>query len=107
MANLVSQFFVRESTSLAIFSFPTDRLAARNCRIAPSVKAVVDDVHFPAAAPARPGDAVEGIENTLVGLVKFNRKLSEHGGPEPFNVRRGAALQFFETSDAMTVHEFS
>src|SRR5206468_11296827 len=104
-ANLVAQLFVSESTSLAIFSFPTDRLAARNRRPLPFIQTVMDDVHFPAAAPARPGDTKGGIENTLVGLVKFNAKLLEHGGPEPFDVPRGAPLQFFETSDAVALHE--
>jgi hypothetical protein len=65
----------------------------------------MDDIHLPAAAPTRPGDTAGGIENALVGLVKFNSKLSEYGSPKPFDVFRGTPLQIFDTSDAVTVHE--
>src|SRR5262249_7830244 len=69
-ANMAIQFFVGESTSLPVFSSPTDRLTTCCRRPVPLVEKVVDDVHFPAAAPARPGDAARGVENTLVGTVK-------------------------------------
>jgi hypothetical protein len=105
--NLLFQFFVGESTRLAIFSFPTNRLAARKRPPLPFVETVMDDVHFPAAAPARPGDAAGGIENALVGWVEFDAEFVEHGGPEPFDVLRGTPLQLFDTNDAVAVHELS
>src|SRR5262245_12239417 len=91
-ANMAIQFFVTENTWLAFFAFPTDRLTVCCWRPAPFVETIVHDVHFPAAAPERPGDTARRVENTLVGPVKFNPELSEHDGPKPFNVLRGSPL---------------
>src|SRR5207249_9516566 len=99
------QFFIREDTDGAFFSFPTKRLAAPNWCAAPFVQAVVDDVHYPATTPPGPGDAPRRIDNSLVRHVEFDCEFFEHRAPEPFDLLRGAALQLFETADAVAIHE--
>ena len=99
------QFFIRENTDGAFFSFPTKRLAAPDWCAAPFVQAVVDDVHYPATTPPGPCDAPRRIDNSLVRHVEFDSEFFEHRAPEPFDLLRGAALQLFETADAVAIHE--
>src|SRR5437879_11853176 len=99
------QFFIREDTDGALFSFPPTRLAAPNWCAAPFVQAVVDDVHYPATTPPGPCDAPRRIDNSLVRHVEFDSEFFEHRAPEPFGLLRGAALQLVGTAGARASHE--
>src|SRR5437773_11705034 len=99
------QFFIRENTDGALFSFPTNRLAAPDWCAAPFVQAVVDDVHYPATTPPGPGDAPRRLDNSLVQHVEFDSEFFEHRAPAPYFLLRAATLQVFETAYALVLHE--
>src|SRR5437899_12460921 len=98
-------FSLREDPAAALFSFQTNPLAAPTWCAAQFVQGVVDNVHYPATTPPGPCDAPRSIDNSLVRHVEFDSEFFEHRAPEPFDLLRGAAMQLFETADAVAIHE--
>src|SRR5437899_11041692 len=98
-------FSLREDPAAALFSFQTNPLAAPTWCAAQFVQGVVDNVHYPATTPPGPGDAPRRIDNSLVRHVEFDSEFFEHRAPAPLDLLRGAALQRFENTDAVAIHE--
>src|SRR5207245_6986487 len=99
------QSLKHDSRDGAFFSPPPERLPAPDCCATPFAQAVVADVLYPATTPPGPRDAPRRIDNSLVRHVEFDSEFFEHRAPEPFDLLRGAALQLFETADAVAIHE--
>ena len=104
-AGLGVQLGVSEPAALPLLSFPDDGrvVAARGPSMA--VEAVVGQIDLPADKPARPGDAVAGIQKRIKRPVELDAEVLDDRVPEPLDVRRGAGDQLAIAGDPVPLHE--
>src|SRR5262249_34008049 len=96
---------VAEPPDLAWLAFPDDSGFFSSRAFQPAIQAARDDVHPGAAKPARPLEAVAGVDDPLVRLVKADAQVLDRCVPEPLQVAGRPLLQLLDIGDPVTVHE--
>ena len=104
-AGLGMQLGVGEPAALPLLSFPDDGRVVAASRPCMAVEAVVGQVHLPADKPARPGDAVTGIQQRIKRPVELDAEVLDDRVPEPLDVAGGAGDQLAIAGDPVPLHE--